>query len=391
MDPRMISLSMQRARPIGCAALLGACLACAQVLGIPADPELAVAPASQGDPIRAGADEPLSPPPRDPASSGAPSPAPQDDRGSRSDGVLPSGSIAGIDETRESRPDAPQPDAPLDRADAGAPDAGSGPVPVACDGRFERVPVDLVFIVDNSGSMPEETASFEQALPSFVALLDDDQVDYRIILLSRHRRDERAESEEASTSVCVAAPVSGLAECPSDRPALGPRFFQYSVKIDDDDSLSRVLEAFDAPDPFGLTALGWSEWLRPGARTIFVEITDADSALPAGEFTTSLQAAAPASFGSDASRPGFVFHSITGVIQRAFAPDIYRADEPLEAAVCEGIGSNPDNAGVVYQDLSRSTGGLRASVCPAAALGLRLAVLASDATLRSFRECPDPG
>jgi hypothetical protein len=386
MSSRTISFSKQRARPIGHAAVLGACLSCAEVLGIPSDPELAVPPAIQDEPAarRGLAEEPLPDGIDDPAPNGASSAAPGEDRGA--DGVLPSDSVTSID-TSESRPAAPEPDAPLDRADA---DAGVGPAPPVCDGRFERVPLDLVFIVDNSGSMPEETESFEQALPSFVALLEVGAVDYRIILLSRHRRDERSASEEASTSVCVAAPISALAACPSARPALGPRFFHYSIKVDDDDSFQRVLQAFDAPDPFGLTEIGWSEWLRSGALTIFIEITDADSALAANDFTTALQAAAPAFFGSDATRPGFVFHSITGVIQKAPGSSIYLASEPIEPAVCEGTGSNPDNAGVVYQELSRSTGGLRAPVCPPDALGVRLAVLASDASLRSIRACADP-
>jgi hypothetical protein len=390
MSPRTISFSKQRARPIG-AAVLGACLSCAEVLGIPSDPELAVSPAVQDDPAsrRGVAEKPWPAGVNDPAANGAPSPPRGDDRGAGSDGVLPPDSVASID-TSESRPAAPEPDAPLDGADAGSPDASVGLAPPGCDGPFERVPVDLVFIVDNSGSMSEETERFEQALPSFVALLDGDEVDYRIILLSRHRRDERSASAEASTSVCVAAPLSELAACPSARPALGPRFFQYSIKMDDDDSLQRVLQALDAPDPFGLTEIGWSEWLRSGALTIFIEITDADSALSANDFTTALQAAAPASFGSDATRPGFVFHSITGVIQKALEPSIYLADEPIEPAVCEGIGSNPDNAGVVYQELTRSTGGLRAPVCPADALGVRLEVLASDASLRSIGPCADP-
>jgi hypothetical protein len=385
MSPRTISFSKQRARPIGRAAVLGACLSCAQVLGIPSDPELAAPPAAQDDqpPSRGVAEKPSPAGIDDPAANGAPSSSPGDDRGAGSDGVLPPESVGSID-TSESRPAAPDPGAPLDGADAGV-----GPVPPRCDDR-ERVPLDLVFIVDNSGSMPEETESFEQALPSFVAQLEEGEVDYRIILLSRHRRDERSASLEASTSVCVAAPLSELAECPSARPAPGPRFFQYSIKMDDDDSLQRVLQAFDAPDPFGLTEIGWSEWLRSGARTIFIEITDADSALSADDFTTALQAAAPASFGSDATRPGFVFHSITGVTQKALGPSLYLADEPIEPAVCEGTGSNADNAGVVYQELSRSTGGLRAPVCPPDALGLRLEALASDATLRSIPGCTDP-
>jgi hypothetical protein len=388
MASRATSFSMQYARWIWRSVALGACLGCAQVLGVPSDPELVASPAqAEPAPFPEQSGEPRQMMP-EPASSSAGGPAPADDRGARSDGVLAPDTVMSLDDTSESGTQAPaEPDVPVDRSDAGAADAGNAP-PV-CEGRLGRVPVDLVFIVDNSGSMPEETALFEQALPTFVALLEEDEVDYRIILLSRHRLDERSASEEASTSVCVQAPISGVAACPSERPALGARFFHYSVKIDDDDSFERALQAFDTPDPFGLTAIGWSEWLRGGARTIFIEITDADSALIADDFVTALQATAPAFFGSDPARPGFVFHSVVGVVQKSFGPDIYFAGEPLEPAVCEGTGSNPDNAGLVYQELSRLTGGLRLSLCPANALGLRLAVLASDATLRSIQTCPD--
>jgi hypothetical protein len=385
MSRRAVTFPMQRARSIWSAALLGACLSCAQVLGIPTDPELADPSHSGPPPIGEQGRAPWPAPFPDPVPNSAGS-SESDERSVRSDGVLPPARIAGVDETLASGPDAPPREA-VEPGDAGAPDAASEP---GCDRRFERVPVDVVFIADNSGSMPEETALFEQELPSFAAQLEDDEVDYRIILLSRHRRADRSASEEASTSICIAAPVSGLAACPSERPALGPRFFQYSIKIDDGDSLERVLSAFSTPDPFDLTAIGWSEWIRPGARTIFIELTDSDSALGAIDFTTALQAAEPQVFGDDPASPRFVFHAITGVAQRSFGLDIYLAPEPIEPTVCEGAGSNPDNAGVVYQELSRSTGGLRLSVCPAAALGMRLVALATDVTLRSVRGCPDP-
>src|SRR5690242_5566608 len=159
MSPRTTSFSMQRARPIGSAAVLVACLGCAQVLGVPSDPELVASPAAQGGPapIRENADLPLPAPLRDPAANADPGAAPEDDRGVRSDGVLPPDIVANLDDTSESRPESPEPGAVPDRADAGAPDAGSDAPP--CEGRFERVPVDLVFIFDNSGSMPEEAAS----------------------------------------------------------------------------------------------------------------------------------------------------------------------------------------------------------------------------------------
>src|SRR5690606_3278519 len=152
---------------------------------------------------------------------------------------------------------------------------------------------------------------------------------------------------------------------------------------------TRALQAFSEPDRFGLTTSGWSEWLRPGARTVFIELTDADAALGASAFVGALQALAPERFGTDPARPEFVFHAVTGVIEKLFATDIYLADEPLEPRVCSGLGSNPDNAGLVYQELSRLTGGVRLSICPAAPLTLRLAALAADVARRSRRDCPE--
>ena len=296
---------------------------------------------------------------------------------------MPAGQVAGVDDTL---------DPPAARPDAGAPDAGSEASPeVPCEGRFDRVPVDVVFIVDNSASMAAVDGAFEAALPGFVARLEDEGVDQRVILLSRHRREARSASDAASTSVCVSAPVSGLAECPSERPVPGPRFFPYSIEIGNTDSLDRALEAFSSPDPFELTQIGWSEWLRVGARKVFIEITDDDSALPNVEFVDALAAAAPEHFNADPSRSGFVFHSVLGVVQKARALDLYAPDEPIEPDVCSGVGTDPDNSGRVYQALSRATGGLRQSICPVDALDARLLVLAADVVLRSVVECPAGG
>lgn len=233
--------------------------------------------------------------------------------------------------------------------------------------------------------MPEECAAFEQALPRFVERLSSAGVDHSIILVSRHRRDARGSSEEADTSVCIAAPVSGLAACPSDSPALSSRFFHHSIKLDAADSFERLLESLVEPDPFDLNVAGWSEWLRPAARKIFIEITDADSDMSASDFTAALQAAAPESFGRGAS--SFVFHSVVGIVAKTDSGP-YEPDEPIVAETCSAAGSNIDGAGTEYQALSRTTGGLRLSICPPEALGANLDALAEDTLARSVVACP---
>jgi hypothetical protein len=375
-------------------ATLGCIVGCAQVLGVPTDP--ALVPSSPGAPSAdSGREAPPAPSDDPPPSTAEPNATPQVTvpseltdpafDGAAADGTVPAGQIMGIDEALE-------PAAPALDPEAGAPDAGSEASPEGqCEGRFDRVPVDIVFIVDNSASMAAADRAFEAALPAFIARLEDEGVDQRVILLSRHRSEARSASDAASTSVCVSAPVSGLADCPSERPVPGQRFFPYSVEIGNTDSLDRALEAFDTPDPFGLTQLGWSEWLRVGARKVFIEITDDDSALPGVEFVVALAAAGPEHFNADPTRSGFVFHSILGVAQKARGLDLYGPDEPIEPAVCSDGDLAPGNSGGVYQALSRATGGHRQSICPVDALDARLLVLAVDVVLRSVVECPAGG
>jgi hypothetical protein len=169
-----------------------------------------------------------------------------------------------------------------------------------------------------------------------------------------------------------------------------PRFFQYSIKIDATDSFERVLEAASTPDPFELTSVGWLEWLRPGARVEFVEITDDDSALSPEAFVSGLAELAPERFSATVNAPGFIFHSITGIDTRTAANggNVYRSDEPLESARCTRLEGSPNNAGQTYQALSRATGGLRLPVCPSSALTTRLNVVASDVAARNASACP---
>jgi hypothetical protein len=379
-------------------------LGCADVLGIPTDPELVAQP-----PVEMPANEPSSEPgPVAPAAGGAPSTPVALDR-PNSDGVVPPDQVAGIDGSAKPPSEPPntsvtteEPPPVLPTRDAGV-DAGAGtgesaepaidagiapPAPDDCQGEFARVAVDVIFIVDNTATMATSNTELEQALPDLAEQLDTLLVDYRLILLSRHRDALRGTSEANDSSLCIDAPLGGVAACPSAAPALGDRFFHYSVPIGASDSFSQALATINQADPFGLTSIGWSEWLRPGARKLIVEISDTDSALSGADFISGLAAATPEHFQSDLANPGFVFHAILGLQQKAGELDLYTASEPVQPDLCDGLGNSPGSAGVIYQELSRATGGLRQSVCPAAAMPIRMRVLAADVGRRSVVACP---
>jgi hypothetical protein len=222
---------------------------------------------------------------------------------------------------------------------------------------IERLSVDIIIALDNSGSMDDEARAVEDNLNvNFAAILQQSQVDYRLILVSEHRA--RALQD---TAICILSPLSSLTSCPSDAPGPTDRFFQYSTEVNSSNSFDVLLETYDGrrEDDFALAPNGWREWLRPEAQKVFVEITDDDSNTPAGEFVAALTALAPESFGADPSQLNFVWHSIVGLAQRPIATDPYVPADPIEERECDGV----FNAGTTYQELSRSTGGLRFPIC----------------------------
>jgi hypothetical protein len=227
-----------------------------------------------------------------------------------------------------------------------------------------KEPVDIILVLDNSGSMKDELAAVEQNINvNFATILQQSGVDYRVILISRHRQEDRTASEEASTSICVSEPLSGLATCPAPKPVLSDRFFQFSVKIESVDSFDQILATYNGgKDKFSLTKVGWSEWLRPGAKKVFLEMTDASATLPVDTFVQKLVALSP-QFGADAAHPSFTFHSIIGLKEKTPAAAPYLASEPVQSEVCKGGGDSVTDAGLSYQDLSKRTGGLRFPIC----------------------------
>ena len=246
---------------------------------------------------------------------------------------------------------------------------GTGGDPPVCgtakaETTIVTAPVDIIIALDNSGSMVEEMGAAEANInTNFAAILTSRGVDYRVILISRHRQEERSASEEASTSICVAQPLSGLAACPAEAPVFSDRFFQFGMKVESTDSFDRMLAWYNSPDTENdMAPNGWSEWLRVGSKKVIVEMTDDNEDMPAETFITNLTNLSTQHFGTPAA-PNFTFHSIVGIAEKADPTAAYTPDEPINPAMCTGNGADIENAGETYQQLSILTQGLRFPLC----------------------------
>ncbi len=225
-------------------------------------------------------------------------------------------------------------------------------VAVKAMGNLGKKPVDIIFVIDNSGSMTAEIIGVEQNInTNFSQIIAASGLDYRVILLSRHG------SATNGQSICIAPPLSGNATCtpPAANPVNGPRFFHFSTEIASTDSLRKIVSTYGS----------WSQWLRADAFKVFVEITDDNETQAFTTFETNLFALTPKQFGTAAAR-NYLMHSIIGVVGKANPADPYLPAEPLVTTRCElpdGGAGGAVNTGTQYQNLSKLTGGLRFPIC----------------------------
>jgi hypothetical protein len=252
-----------------------------------------------------------------------------------------------------------------------------------------RQPVDIILVIDNSGSMQDECNAVEVSInQNFASVLQASGVDYRVILISRHEKGGTRQQ-----SLCILSPLSSTDVCPPvpDVPAFSERFFQYSTYdgIQSLDSLRLVIDMYDAtvPDEFGLAPEGWSAWLRPDAKKVFLEITDDDSTeMSADEFENSLFALSAEHFGSAANRK-YTFHSIIGIGEKPVPTEPWLPEEDIQNSMCTGNSNTVEKPGVVYQDLSKRSGGLRFPLCQFLAYDVVFETIANNVVSHSGISC----
>jgi len=255
-------------------------------------------------------------------------------------------------------------------------------------------PLDVIFIVDNSGSMENEIAAVRANInDSFASIIEASGADFRVIVLSKFG--------PMGTDLCVGPPLAS-AECGAGILATnGERFFHYDLSIDSLNPLCKLLQSFDEPDMSGRTPAGWQEYLRPDAHKAFVLITD-DSASCAYEdddvsvtfgepeadpfedalmFHSALLAKAPQQFGVP-PEVRYQFYSFVGMqVNAASAP--YFPHEDLVDSACDTAASQ----GLAYQALSVITDSLRYPVCEGRGFDGVFRVLAQNVVESIKAEC----
>jgi hypothetical protein len=239
-------------------------------------------------------------------------------------------------------------------------------------------PADIVFIVDNSGSMGDEASQVRSHINvNFHTFLG--AFDHRVIMLTQH--------SNASTAVCVHPPLSA-GNCNGPPVDVPGQFYHYDIQVDSHDALCIMLDtlygsnAGGEADEQNAYPDGWITALRPEALKAFVAITDdgtncnwngtifndgniVGDTMPstggkkvAEDWSQELLNLSPAQFGSSLD-PNYVFYSVVAIPFKNPQSDPYLPNEPVTQQECVP-GADP---GTGYQWLSTNSGGLRYPVC----------------------------
>jgi hypothetical protein len=173
-------------------------------------------------------------------------------------------------------------------------------------------PVDIVWIIDGSGSMLDELAAVQQNITNFANMIGQAGIDHRVVML-------------APGDVAMTTPLG-----------MDPSHYLFVLApVDSHNALQLLLDLHPQYRPF----------LRPEAALHFVVVSDDESFLAADAFQTQMEALAGKSF---------TFHAI--------------ASEDVNGLPCVGAcglpvicgGSAP---GRQYYALADATGGERISIC----------------------------
>ncbi len=239
-------------------------------------------------------------------------------------------------------------------------------------------PVDIIIVIDSSGSMGGEIAAVQRNINENLAMiLDGARIDYRVILIG------------AYPAICIYSPLGGNVDCspPVDGPSGidGTRFFQYNRRVGSTNSLRLILETFDRPDPLHPSSMGWQDWLRAGALRVFIEISDDDSRMDFMDFDRDLLALPGGHFGTSAER-NYIWHSIIGMQAQA-APLANEPWPPTAPVLRERCSPGSQGFADDYQELSIMTGGLRFPLCNNDSFNTVFSRIADDVIAGSTLPC----
>ena len=205
-----------------------------------------------------------------------------------------------------------------------APVCDNGVCAASCAGNeigadFGTAPSDIIWIVDQSGSMDQETAYVQSKINDFVALIGASNIDYRVVMIA---------APNAENAICVPGPLAGP-NCGDNT-----RFRLVDQEVDSNDGPQLVLSTYPK----------YADFLRPDAAKHLVFVTDDDSDLSAAAFTNGLQGLQPAGM--------FGNFKVHGIYAYGSGPN-----------GCTGAFGAGAADGTVYTSLIAQTGGAAGVIC----------------------------
>lgn len=191
-----------------------------------------------------------------------------------------------------------------------------------------KAKVDIIFVIDDSGSMTEEMVQIKQNVNSFAAKIGTVGLDYTVTFIVKRGT--------SGNTICVPAPLGG-ASC-ADNP---PTFHHVNQDVQSTDSFQLILSTYDSQ---------WKNYVRMDATKVFIEVTDDTSNLNELTFDSQLLAKQPAGMFGTAADRHYIWHSI---VSKPFA-----ATPPTSQQCATAAGPSLE-----YQRLSILTSGLIDEVC----------------------------
>lgn len=200
----------------------------------------------------------------------------------------------------------------------------------ATTAKTEKAKVDIIFVIDDSGSMTEEMTQIRTNVNTFSSKIGSIGLDYTVTFIVRKG------TNAAANQICVPAPLAGP-NC-ADKP---PTFHHVNEDVQSTDSFERILATYET---------SWKNYIRMDATKVFIEVTDDDSDISSASFDKQLLAKQPAGMFGTATDRHYIFHSI---VSKPFAATV------PSTQICSGA-AGPS---VPYQEISKLTGGIIEEVC----------------------------
>ncbi len=207
----------------------------------------------------------------------------------------------------------------------------------ATTAQTQKAKVDIIFVIDNSGSMNEEMVQIKQNVNKFASKILNVGLDLHVVFIVA----KASSPTQTGNVICVPEPLAG-ANCADKTPT----FKHVPQSVGSTNSFQLILQTYDSTT----AALAWKDMLRLDATKIFVEVTDDKSAMAYTQFDQQLLAKQPAGMFGTAQARKYIWHSI---ISKPFA----------DAVPSNNICSGAAGTSVDYQQLSKLTGGLIDEVC----------------------------